>query len=765
MKGLKTAASACLLTVVTLASSALAGQASLGPSPEDVFGGAAIPEPPPPTLPDTMARDATGRVTIRAVRTSAPLELDGQLDEAVYADYRPLTGFIQTEPQAGALATEQTDVWLFYDEDHVFVGIRAWDSQADNLVATEMRRDNITMFNGNDIVGFVFDTFYDGRSSVVFIVNPLGGRLDAQGSNESQANLDWNPIWDVRTGRFDGGWTIEAAIPFRSLSYGPGREQLWRFNVLRAQRGKNETSFLTTMPPARGQQAILQVSLAATVVGLEVPADSQDLDIKPFVTSSISSDAATGHNLLDGDVGLDAKFSLTQGLTADLTINTDFAQVEADDQQVNLTRFSLFFPEKREFFLDNQGTFSFGGIAVSGGGGGNGGTPILFYSRRIGLDAGSLVPIRAGGRLTGRTGAYSLGVLSIQTDGAPASGRPATNFSVVRIKRDVLRRSAIGVLATRRSGDGGTGGANLTYGLDGTFAFFDNLTVNTFWARTRTAGLVGDDTSHRAQLNYNADRYGLQLEHLAVGANFNPEIGFVRRDDMRRTFGEFRFSPRLPSVASVRRLSWTGSVNYIENGAGFLETRKQTGEFAIEFQNIDRLSVSHTRSYELLTRSFPIAPGISVSRGEYRFEETALRLNLGQQRPVAVNLGVSHGSFFDGNKTTFSATRGRVKLMNQFSVEPTYSLNRVRLGGGDFTTHLLGTRATYTISPLVFLSAFVQYSSSSELVATNARLRWEYRPGSELFVVYNEQRDARASGFPDATNRAFIVKVNRLFRF
>ena len=746
-------------SAIVLALTFFVAAAEVGAQVDTVGGGPRTPVPPA-----TIARDGSGGVTVRAQRVITPLELDGRLDEVVYTDVPPMSGFIQVEPQVGALAIEQTEVWLFFDDTQVYVTIRAWDSAPDQLVATEGRRDNLTILNGNDMVGFSLDTFYDRRNALVFIVNPLGAKIDAQATNESQVNRDWNPVWEVETGRFEDGWIMEAAIPFKSLRYGPGRSQLWGFNVMRGNSSTNEISFLTPMPAARGRVAIVQASLSATVVGLEVPADSRNLDIKPYVTSDLTTDVGADVNALKGDIGLDVKYALTEGLTGDLTFNTDFAQVEADQQRINLTRFSLFFPEKRDFFLENQGTFSFGGVGVTGGGGGNGGTPILFYSRRIGLDGGTAVPIRVGGRVTGRIGRYSLGVLNIQTGDVSPSGR-ATNFSVLRLKRDILRRSSIGLLLTGRSIDLRGGGANVAYGLDGTFGFFDNLTVNTYWARTRSDGLSDGDTSYRAQLNYNGDRYGVQAEHLWVGDNFNPEVGFVRRDDMRRTFGEFRFSPRLQRSASVRRLSWTGSVNYIENGAGLVETRELVGEFAVEFQNGDRFSLEYAGSYELLPRPFRIAPGISIPVGGYHFDAAAIRFSLGQQRPVRANLSVSHGSFYSGDKTTLSASQGRIRLSNQISVEPTYSFNRVSLREGDFTTHLLSARATYTITPLMFVSALVQYNSGNDTMATNARLRWEYRPGSELFVVYNEERETRVSGFPHLANRAVIVKVNRLFRF
>ena len=675
------------------------------------------------------------------------------------------------EPQEGSAATERTEVWVTFDRDNVYVSFRCWESHPERVVANEMRRDNGAIWSGNDIVAFNFDTFYDRRNSVQFNINSIGGRQDGQVTNPGrQWNGDWSTIWDLEVGRFESGWTVEVAIPFKSLRYRPGRGQLWGFNVLRTNRWKNEMSFLTRIPNALGQRGLLQMSLAATLVGIEAPPGSKNLEIKPYAIGHLATDLSATPKIVNdrsGDFGVDAKYGVTQNLTTDFTYNTDFAQVEADEQQTNLTRFSLFFPEKREFFLENLGMFAFGGAGVGAAAGG-GDTPVLFYSRRIGLNQQGnrtfVVPIRAGGRLTGRWGRYSFGVLNNQTADEPLSGSRPTNFSVMRVKRDLLRRSSIGLLFTGRSvGQTGTG-SSYAYGIDGNFGFFNNLTINSYWARTRTTALAGEDTSYRAQLDYAGDRYGVQLERLAVGDNFNPEVGFVRRDDMRRTFGQLRFSPRPRSIKAVRRFSWVGSMAYVENGAGRLETRDVDGEFAIEFQNSDRFSVGYSGTYEFLPQPFRIATGVTLPVGGYDFDSVRVGFTMGPQRAVTTNLSAEYGTFYNGHKTAFGVTRGRLKLTPQFSLEPSYSVNWIDLVEGSFATHLVGSRVTYTMTPLMFASALLQYNSGSNAVTANLRLRWEYQPGSELFVVYNEQRDTHAPGHPALTNRAFIVKINRLFR-
>ena len=390
--------------------------------------------------------------------------------------------------------------------------------------------------------------------------------------------------------------------------------------------------------------------------------------------------------------------------------------------------------------------------------------PILFYSRRVGLNQGRIVPIQAGGRLTGRIGGFSLGLLNVQTDSERVSETPATNFSVVRMKRDVLRRSSIGLIYTRRSVGVDGGGRNEAYGVDGTFAFFDNLSFNTYWARTSTPGRVGDNTSSRLRMDYNGDRYGVQLERLVVGDDFNPEVGFVRRDDMRRHFGEFRFSPRSRSIQAIRKFVWVGSLEHIENGDGRLETRNVNGGLTIQLQNSDQFNFSYSRTHEFLPVPFTIASDVTIPVGGYDFGTVRAGYNFGRQRPLSGNVSVQHGTFYSGVKTTFGVSRGRVSFSPQFSVEPSYSLNLVDLVEGAFTTHLVGSRVTHTMTPRMFVSALLQYNSGNDTVSTNVRLRWEYRPGSEMFLVYNEQRDTLTPGFPTLANRALIFKINRLFR-
>src|SRR5262249_50090163 len=358
-------------------------------------------------------------------------------------------------------------------------------------------------------------------------------------------------------GRFEGGWTVEARIPFKSLRFRPGSSQIWGFQLARRIRWKNEMTYLTPVPISAGPGEF-RLSAAGTPGGVEVPQNHRRFDVKPYTLGSIKTDPAEApvkSNRFDGDIGLDLKYGVTQNLIADFTYNTDFAQVEVDEQQINLTQFSLFFPEKREFFLEGRGIFEFGRPAGSVDGGprvgrssagsfGGGDVPTIFFSRRIGLQNDLTVPILVGGRLSGKAEKFSIGVLNIQTEDQPRAGAVATNFSVVRMKRDILRRSRVGGILTNRSVSTVSRGSNALYGLDAAFSFFDNVNFNGYYARTQTTDLEGDDRSYQAAFSYNADLYRFQVDHLYVGDHFNPEVGFLRRDDIRRTFTSAQYRPR-----------------------------------------------------------------------------------------------------------------------------------------------------------------------------------------------------------------------------
>lgn len=749
----------------------MAAAAPVTPAVAESGGGTTSEPAPSATSPaaaaltgsSAVARNAEGRRTVRATRISQPIQIDGRLDDEVYRNVPPITGFVQQVPVEGAPVTERTEAWVLFDDSNIYITCGCFDEHPERIVASDMRRDSSTMSSGQDGFTVSFDAIRDERNGFMFTVTPSGAMRDGTQS-QARANFNWNTVWNARSSRSDAGWFTEMAIPFKSLRYRPGRDQIWGIQLRRFFVAKNENAYLTPVSPAWSRQAIHRFTAHALLVGLEPPV-TRNLEIKPYAMSTVTTDRLSRPQLrndVDPTGGLDVKYGVTKSLTADLTYNTDFAQVEVDEAQVNLTRFSLVFPEKREFFLEGQDLFDFG----SGGPGDVGGSdvPSIFYSRRIGLSGGNAVPVILGGRLTGKVGPWGVGALNIGTDDDAAAGVEQTNFTVVRLRRDILRRSSIGGLFTRRAVSTVATGANDVFGLDASFGFFQNVYVSGYVAKSRTEGLRGDDLSYRTQFNYRADRYGLALDRLVVEKQFNPEVGLLRRKNFRRNYGQGRFSPRTRNNRVVRQFTWQSAIDYTTDDGNHLESRELSGLFRTNFHNGDAVSVQYSQLYEFLPAPFEISEGVRIPEGGYSFDNVRASFTAGSQRRVSGMTAVEIGNFYSGEKKT-ATFRGRIAVATRLGIEPNISLNWVDLPQGRFTNTVAGTRAIFTMTPRMFVAALVQYSSSSESLSTNLRFRWEYVPGSDLFVVYTEGRSTVPWPQTELQNRGVIVKMNRLFRF
>ncbi len=746
------------------------------PTRSEQARGSVLDGSPPPVFPESITRDERGRATVRAIRLDEPLVVDGRLDESIYSDFRPFGDFVQVTPTAGAPSSERTDVWIGFDDTHIYVTCRCWDSAPPSAwVSNELRRD-ATGVRNNEHFGVMLDTFYDRRSGVMFYANPLGARSDYSVVDEGTTNRDWNPVWDVAGGVFDDGWILEMAIPFKSLRYNAGPDRMWGIQIRRSIRHKNEWTYLNPVPAfMAGPQALNRVSAAGTVVGLDLPPAGSNIELKPYAIGGLTTDRVSTppvSNDATGDVGLDFKYGLTSNLTADVTLNTDFAQVEVDEQQVNLTRFSLFFPEKRDFFLEGRGVFEFG-QGGSGGfrpgrggrfGRGGGDTPTLFYSRRIGLDRGAVIPIRAGGRVTGKVGPFSVGAINIQAGADDGADVRATNYTVLRLKRDVLERSSIGALFTNRSVAISGDGTSRTYGLDGSFAFFESLEMGAYWARTESPELQGDDESWQAALSYEGDKYGATVSYLEVGESFNPEVGFLRRSDFAKSSGSLRFSPRPVSLESVRKLTWEVGVDHFADGRSALESRRQSARFEIEMENSDQISVERVHEFERIDEAFAISSDLDIMPGRYSFESQRLTYQSGPQRPISANLSYQWGDFYDGSIRALTVNEGRIVVSNHLSLEPGVSVNWLDLPRGESTQAVFLLRADYAFTPRMFVSSLFQYNEAEGTLSSNLRFRWEYAPGSELFLVWTDERDTgpRGSGL---RTRGLVIKATRLLRY
>lgn len=713
--------------------------------------------PPPPELPATSARDAAGRLTTRAVRLTAPLKIDGKLDEAVYAAVPAVTGFIQMDPHGGEPATQKTEYWILFDDKNLYVAVRAYESNLAGMVANEMRRDATTLTQ-NEYVNFSFDTFYDRRNSQIFLVSPTGGRMDGQLTSERQYNGDWNPVWTLRSGRFDGGWTAEASIPFRSLRYRPGKNQVWGLHVSRLNRWKNEIAYLIPMDRARGNAGAFQMSVAPTLVGIEAPPQGKNVEIKPYGIAGMSSDLLANPRISNDattSAGMDAKIGITEGIAADLSYNTDFAQVEADEQQLNLTRFNLFFPEKREFFLENQGAFQIGPPQQSGS------NLIPFFSRTIGLsDAGTPIPIVGGARLSGKVGRSTVGLLNIQTEEEVlASGvrRPASNFSVARFAQEFGSNSSASVFYM---GKERAEGSNRLVGGDVRYNLTRNVGFDAMIMRSEKTD-VGTGTAWRAGFDADSNLSRVAVSYASLGDTFRDDLGFLPRlgvDILDATVTR-RIRPRTGSRL-IRE--WRPELPYTRisrDGFG-IQTATISPTLSVDFADGASASYRFRRNEEGLAAPFRIRSDYSIPVGRYTFDDHNVEFSGSRARRLSATGAVRFGDFYDGTREGFTLG-GRFRFSPKLAVSLSYGRDFVSLPRLDFTTDLFSLRLDQSFSTRMFLNAFIQYNSVTREVISNVRFNVIHHPLSDLFVVYNETR-SRSGALP---SRSVVVKLTHLLSF
>jgi hypothetical protein len=698
----------------------------------------------------------------------APL-LDGNvLDDPAWRNAPVISGFHQEQPNEGQPVSENTEVRIIFTRDTLYIGIVCYDRDPKSIIVSDSRRD--ADLDDTDSFRVIFDTYRDRQNGFVFGTNPAGIEYDGQVTNEGQGgggmrgnqqagsgsgfNINWDAAWDVRAMIDDRGWHAEFAIPFRTLRFPAGEDQVWGVNFQRNIRRKNERAFWAPIPR---QYNLYRLSLAGTLSGIQTPT-IRSLRVTPYVLgNAVESGVRPADSSFLGDVGADFKYTLTPSLTLDATINTDFAQVEVDDQQVNLDRFALFFPEKRPFFLENAGFFSVG----------NPGEVDLFFSRRIGLGAnGEAIPILGGGRVSGKAGAYNVGLLSMQTD--DYQQRVASNnFSVVRISRDLPNRSAIGGIFVNRQGTGSlapSGDHNRTYALDGKWGVGDNTVLSSFIARTDTPGVSGDDYAFNVRSRTNVARFDLELGYQEVGDRFNPEVGFLSRRGYRKPDARLHTRWRPQNFLNLHEIRPHVAYRSFWGHDGFQETGYTHIDSHWQFRNAYEVHTGMNLTLEGVRAPFEIYPGIFVPPGTYEHKEAQLVFFTNQGAPVSLNLQTFIGGFFGGDRVTLNPTL-RMRLGETFSTELSYSRNDVDLPWGDFTTNLIRTRLSYSFNPRTFVQGLVQYNDRADLWSMNFRFGWLQAANTGLFIVYTDTKGLYDlfPQRPQRTDRSLIIKFSRMF--
>ena len=703
--------------------------------------------------------------TAVAARAASPIALDGRLDEAAWQVAPVAREFIQNEPREGERATFDTEVRVVYDDEAIYFGVVAADPEPSRIIVTDLKKDYAV--DGSDAFVILLDTFHDGRNGYQFATNPAGAKWDAQLANEGRDfNVNWDGIWAVEARIGETGWTAEIMIPFRTLKFADRDPQTWGINFRRKVRRLNEDSFWSPLPRIYGLE---RVSMAGTLDGLRGIRAGRNLRIKPYMSTSGST---VGRLPTEGDFdgGVDVKYGVTTGLVWDFTVNTDFSQVEADEQQVNLTRFSLFFPEKRDFFLENVGMFDFG--STGGGGGGNSSGAIfygsrlsrvpqmrLFFTRRIGLsDDGQVIPIVAGTRLSGRAGAYSVGALNIQQGDAP--GVESANVTAIRVRRDILTNSDIGAVLLNKDDAGPS--YNRMAGVDANFRF-GFLTLNGVVARSMSAERVvpgaGNEYAGRGFAQYQDRTWQFRWGLDAIGGQFENELGFVPQRGVNGQSANvaraFR-SSGLPGWAREIRPHWEFEL-YTRQEDGSLDQRFSGYHLPLEFSNGGFAEIGVNTFAEVIRVPFTLngARSAVVSTGRHEFTEYFALFNGNPAAPVTPAVRYSFGTFYNGYKRSYSigpSTRPNEKL----NVSLNLQINDIDLPGVSYVSKLATARVNYSFSTSVFLNALVQYNTDTNQLSSNVRFNIIHRPLSDFFFVYNERRDERTNSRLD---RALIAKL------
>jgi uncharacterized protein DUF5916 len=687
---------------------------------------------------------------VEVVRITEEIALDGRLEEPAWQRAPVATDFIQYTPRPGDPAKERTEVRFLYDDTNLYVGVTCY--QEAPLVIGDITQD--FNFGQSDALNLVLDTLHDRSSGFMFMTNPGGARRDGQTFNDGElGNIDWDGVWDVKAGRFGEGWTAEFEIPFKTLRFRDLPSQEWGFNMTRAVRRISEQSNWAPIPI---RFSGTRVSLAGTLQGFENLRQGRNFNVKPFVTAGesrlrIDGEMQTTRSLGtfgDYDGGFDTKYSLTPSLTLDTTYRTDFAQVEADTQQINLTRFNLFFPEKRDFFLENSGTFQFG----------PGGNLLPFFSRRIGLSAaGTPIPIIGGARTSGRIGGFDTGFLAMKTEDQGLT--PSNNYLVGRVKKNLMRSSWIGAIATSRAST--FSDHNLVYGADAHFQFYERLEFDTYLLASDTPQLEGLRQARRFQSAWRDDEFSISGQYNEVQTNFNPEVGFVRRGDNAQYQGQVSYTPQFRDNDTIRNLNFSTGIDYYRGvSSGQIETRAQDATMGIEFDNNANASFTVTNTFDRLLEQDRIQ-GIRLDSGDYQYLGYGANYSSNNSRQISGSVSADWGEFWDGTRRSFGGSLS-VKPNYHLNLSLNYSRNNLELANGAAITNLVGTRIVYGFSPRSFFNAFLQYNSATREVSTNIRFNIMYRPLSDVYIVYNDRRDT-SLGQP--MERAFIVKVTRLWTF
>jgi hypothetical protein len=661
--------------------------------------------------------------TIYATRVESAPQIDGLLNDDVWQKAIPTTGFTQQEPNAGAKPTFRTEVRMIYDNDNLYLGVYCFDDEPEKIIAREMKWDG--RISSDDNIKIIFDTFNDNRSAYWFGTNPLGSQNDAllTGFEMKDFNEDWDAVWDVACSINDDGWSAEFQFPFSSLRFYDKEKQVWGFNIERGIRRLNEQVIWTSVGQNLG---LLKIAEAGDLLGLENIKRGNPIYLIPYITGGAQS--VEGEKKYVAEPGFDLKYGITETLSLDITLNTDFAQVESDRAIINLTRFPLFFPEKRDFFLEGAKTFDFN----------LGFRNYLFYSRRIGISGGEEVPIIGGAKLIGKVGEFELGFINMQTSAKREI--PTTNFSVARVKYDLFDQSYIGILLTNKTSEKSF---NSSIGADARFSFNNflddkNLILSASISKTHQPNGANDSWSGNFFIDYPNDLIDMFAGYRFVNENFNPEMGYVSRVGIKNLIYRFGLTPRV-NWNGIRKLNFEPLMaNYVFNEQNVLESASLSiSPFGFQTDAGDRFSIEVEREFDMPEKDFEIFESIIIKSGKYWFTYYEADFNTSGSRTISGGAEFGFGDFYNGIRKSFGVS-GTINTNKNFTISGDYSVNSITIGGKNFVTNEVGGRLNYDFSTRISSSLFAQWNNEENEINVNYRFNWKPKIGSDLYLVINQ---------------------------
>ena len=699
---------------------------------------------------------------------TSEIVIDGSLDEAPWHQAPKIGDLVQRIPEAGAEPSENTRVTLLYDEENLYIGVQCYDSEPRRVLASQMARD--ANLNADDRLSIVLDTFRDQSNAFHFSTNPAGALIDGLVFANGETNDDWDGIWIVRTEQTDDGWSAEFAIPFKTLSF-PSGETVWGFNISRTIQRKLEENRWTG---ARFQTQFFQISEAGEITYLESPAQGVGLDVRPFVAQRWLHRGADGDDTVEGKPGLDLFYNITPSLKLSTTVNTDFGETEADTRQINLTRFSIFFPEKRSFFLQDAGVFNFAttGIEPPGGIPGHGAEVFPFFSRRIGLLGGQEVPVDYGTKLTGKVGRTEIGMLDVRTRDVPNAD--ASNMFVGRIKQNILEQSYVGAIFT--GGNPASSLSSFTTGVDirlATSSFLGsdrNVVFNAYGLKSANEGVSQNDSSYGFGAQYPNDKFAAQFLWREIQENFDPATGFVQRRNVRMLRVAGSFNPRPSRSTGIQQMFhdvFYTRFTRLDNGlvetwnvyVTMVDWHLNSGDSLHSLFDVNP-------TYERLFEPFEISPGIILPPGEYRFTPMRIFFTSAQKRRLQGSIGLTFGNFWSGTARTVQ-TGLSYKIPPFFLISFNSNQTFASLPQGNFIARIYSSEVNYAVSPFLSISNLVQFDNRSENLGLQSRVRWTVQPGNDLFFIFGQdwvQDFERGYDFRRHDSR-LATKLQYTFRF